>query len=435
MGKTFTFAKGDADWKAKRTAVHHAFFQTRIEHMIATLKSQIADTVDSWKATMTQSGTNMSHDCLREFEKLYAKNILTILFGEDLTNTKIKFDFRVTENGKEFETRDATLSEAFDEVNAQILLSIVQKLVNPIQPIFAFFCRRTISFTNYQKTVTNNCQIIRDFVREYIAKRKSGEVKSKVENEDDLLTVFLSQPETFTDEIIIDELCSLYFASVTTSALASAMLLVHFMKVPSSLQKVRQEIQQAIDDESKLRPELQSMSLREKLDAVIDLRRVHEFEWLGMCFSEGLRFQGPAYTSSNFFLTEDAKVCNYEIKAKDEVIINYYGLHFNSNEWQRPNEFLPERFDISSPLYLTPSGKKRNPYSFTPFNGGRRGCIGQTFAEKNIKTVLCYMISYFDFEFADKDELKKPYPLLHLGQSKKVPIEVNVSNRQDQSSQ
>jgi len=80
-------------------------------------------------------------------------------------------------------------------------------------------------------------------VREYIAKRKSGEVKSKVENEDDLLTVFLSQPETFTDEIIIDELCSLYFASVTTSALASAMLLVHFMKVPSSLQKVRQEIQ------------------------------------------------------------------------------------------------------------------------------------------------------------------------------------------------
>ena len=86
--------------------------------MIATLKSQIADTVDSWKATMTQSGTNMSHDCLREFEKLFAKNILTILFGEDLTNTKIKFDFRVTENGKEFETRDATLSEAFDEVNA-----------------------------------------------------------------------------------------------------------------------------------------------------------------------------------------------------------------------------------------------------------------------------------------------------------------------------
>ena len=32
-----------------------------------------------------------------------------------------------------------------------------------------------------------------------------------------------------------------------------------------------------------------------------------------------------------------------------------------SKEWQRPREFLPDRFDPNSPLFLTPDGKKRKP--------------------------------------------------------------------------
>ncbi len=76
------------------------------------------------------------------------------------------------------------------------------------------------------------------------------------------------------------------------------------------------------------------------------------------------------------FLTQDATLGKFNVKANDEIIINYYGLHYNSAEWQRPYEFLPDRWDVQSDLYLTPGGKKRHPYSFTPFNGGRRGCIG-----------------------------------------------------------
>ena len=105
-----------------------------------------------------------------------------------------------------------------------------------------------------------------------------------VDNEDDLLTVFLSHTETFTDEYIIDELVSLYFASVATSGLASTTILSHFINDPVSLNKVRAELTQEIEDQIVETPELAKKSLIQKLDAVIDLKRVHNLEHLSMCF-------------------------------------------------------------------------------------------------------------------------------------------------------
>ena len=62
-------------------------------------------------------------------------------------------------------------------------------------------------------------------------------------------------------------------------------------------------------------------------------------------------------------------------------MINQYALAHNAEQWQKPFEFIPERFDNSNPVSLTPGGKKRNPYSFVPFGGGKRVCFGKTFAE------------------------------------------------------
>ena len=253
---------------------------------------------------------------------------------------------------------------------------------------------------------------------------------SIVKEDSDLLSVFLAHPETFCDEYIIDELVSLYFASVATSALLSATLLVHFIKEPTSLERVRAELQAEIESEIAENPDFAAKTLREQLDGVIDLKRVHSLNYLSMCFQEALRYQGPAYTSSNIYLTQDAKAGPIDIQEGDEIIINYYGLHYSSAEWQRPYEFLPERWDPQSPLYLTPSGKKRHAFSWTPFNGGRRSCIGQTFAEKNIKTVLVYLVAYFDFAFARPAQLEEPYPLSHLGQNKKVPIQVQITAKE-----
>ena len=85
------------------------------------------------------------------------------------------------------------------------------------------------------------------------------------------------------------------------------------------------------------------------------------------------------------------------VKKGDRVRILNWALHTHSDQWQRPHEFLPERFDPESDLYLTPSGKKRNPVCWVPFSSGKRICFGKTFAEANLKFLVTYLTQYFDF--------------------------------------
>ena len=81
-----------------------------------------------------------------------------------------------------------------------------------------------------------------------------------------------------------------------------------------------------------------------------------------------------------------------------------------NNQWQKPDEFIPERFDPKSPLFLTPDGKKRHPLAFNPFLGGRRVCAGKSFAEIVMKLLTATLMSKFEFEFVnEKDKMKKDH--------------------------
>jgi cytochrome P450 len=67
---------------------------------------------------------------------------------------------------------------------------------------------------------------------------------------------------------------------------------------------------------------------------------------------------------------------------------------------------LPERWDPTNPLFLTPDGKKRNPFSFIPFSGGKRVCFGKTFAEAGLKYFVTYLTQLYDMDFCPEEALK-----------------------------
>ena len=69
-------------------------------------------------------------------------------------------------------------------------------------------------------------------------------------------------------------------------------------------------------------------------------------------------------------LLEDMQLGKYHFKKGDEITNYLHGLHIHENEWQRPHEFLPERFDPASELSLNPAGGKRHSAAFSPFSGG-----------------------------------------------------------------
>jgi cytochrome P450 len=52
--------------------------------------------------------------------------------------------------------------------------------------------------------------------------------------------------------------------------------------------------------------------------------------------------------------------------------------------------------------------------AFSPFLGGKRICIGKTFAEIVAKLVITGFITQLDFEFADPEQKTKEKPLLNV---------------------
>ena len=81
-------------------------------------------------------------------------------------------------------------------------------------------------------------------------------------------------------------------------------------------------------------------------------------------------------------------------------------MHRDHKLWDQPHTFNPFRF------YDT--NKKRHPFSFAPFLGGKRICIGKTFAEIVARmTTIAFLNTDFDFEFIDKAkyDYKVPYNL------------------------
>ena len=98
-----------------------------------------------------------------------------------------------------------------------------------------------------------------------------------------------------------------------------------------------------------------------------------------MC-QEGLRIDPPAQGSIGYQVKEQCEIAGVTMKKGWEINVAIHAVHRDPRHWQRPDEFLPERFDSLSKLYQTPDGRRRSPLSFLPFSYGSRSCAGQVMA-------------------------------------------------------
>ena len=129
----------------------------------------------------------------------------------------------------------------------------------------------------------------------------------------------------------------------------------------------------------------------EQLKDNLTFEKVQDLNYTAMVVNEALRLQ-PATGLSKFYeCTKEVTLGKYKFSKGDMLGINFAALGHSPAQWQRPMEFLPERFDHSNPLSKTPYGKKRHTHATMPFHGGPRSCFGKTLAEMSLKVVAIYM--------------------------------------------
>ena len=121
-----------------------------------------------------------------------------------------------------------------------LINGVTKRFFNPIN-LFWRYTNKLFSASESDVKLSENGKALRDYVLDYVNKRKSGERKATVAEGADLLSLFLGQPDVFTDEIIVDELIDFFGAASETTQNATQTIVSHFVKNKASLARVRKE--------------------------------------------------------------------------------------------------------------------------------------------------------------------------------------------------
>jgi len=91
MGDSFLIAPGDEDWRAKRKACAHAFYKERMISMLKTLQATTMAAHNRWFSAAANSADKSTDiDIAYEFERIFSRNIITVSFGEDISDEKFE---------------------------------------------------------------------------------------------------------------------------------------------------------------------------------------------------------------------------------------------------------------------------------------------------------------------------------------------------------
>lgn len=163
---------------------------------------------------------------------------------------------------------------------------------------------------------------------------------------------------------------------------------------------------------------------------LINFENGSELELYINCFNESMRLQPPVYQTSTCCMSEDVQCGPVKMRKDDPFSISIHHLHNNPEEWFEPDRFIPERFNTDHPYYLTPAGNKRNPFSFSPFLGGSRICMGKTFIEAVSKLTTPVLLEHFEFDFEEGiDPQKFEYPHNNMSALKMPDVKVRITQR------
>jgi cytochrome P450 len=97
-----------------------------------------------------------------------------------------------------------------------------------------------------------------------------------------------------------------------------------------------------------------------------------QLRYTEMVFAESMRLYPPAWIIGRRALN-DYETLGYHIPARSIVIMSQFVTHHDARWFPEPDAFKPERW--------TPEAKEARPkFSYFPFGGGNRVCIGEQFA-------------------------------------------------------
>jgi len=195
-----------------------------------------------------------------------------------------------------------------------------------------------------------------------------NERRAKAEDRGDLLSMLLeardeSDGNAMSDEQIRDEALTLFLAGHETTANALTWTWYLLSQNPEVESTLHKELNVVLRQEG----DTQSSARTPKFEDLPKLR------YAEAVLAESLRLFPPAWAIGRLSVT-DHHLGRYEIPKGSLVLVSPYVTQRDARFWDEPESFLPERW---STLSVKEASQQ---FTYLPFGGGARRCIGESFA-------------------------------------------------------
>ena len=163
-----------------------------------------------------------------------------------------------------------------------------------------------------------------------------------------------------TDNVIRDQMLTMMIAGHDTSTALLAWTFALLGQHPDVHQRVIEEVD--------------TMEKSPLLDQVI---------------KESLRLYPPIHIG-NRRIAEEMEFTDGNVPKDERMFYSIYLTHRDPDSWENADSFCPERFA---------KGRKTPPFSYVPFGGGPRACIGAAFGQAEARIVMAHLLRNYKFEF------------------------------------
>lgn len=354
-------------WLQQRRLIQPGFHKSRLEELVRIVRLEIDAFISDLKNRITPDS---KYDLSELMIELTLRIVSKSLFSTGINQEEIK-----------------KLGEDFTVLQEYIIKEIRQPQYN--------WYRRLVG---KRKHALDLSQKVRGLMASVIADRKK---EGNAAKHDDLLQMLIDarykdSDKGMSDVQLIDEAIILFVAGHETTANAMTWAIYSLLKNPKHYQSIKREV--AV-----------------QRDSSRDFKSVMEPNLIGQVCQETLRLYPPAWILDRKALGDD-EVDGITIKKGDLLGLYTYGSHRDPDIWKDPGAFSPDRF----------SGVDRDKYSYYPFGGGPRLCIGHQFAMMEMKMALSGLMQHFDWSLESNVDVE-PLPLLTLRPKESIYVRLGLA--------
>jgi cytochrome P450 len=345
LGEGLLLSEGQT-WRRQRELARPAFDPRRIASLSEMMTGHAAAMVDDWSDGEVR-------DVQSEMARVTVKIITEAMFGAELDDERTRL---VQENleplGKRFEP-------------------------NPFR-----FLIPNWAPTRENREYARSVRALEDVIDDVVAERRGTEDRPAAAAEGaegepmDLLSVLLRAKRRGrqTDSQIRDEMMTMLLAGHDTTALTLTYAWYLLSQHPEAEAKVHEELDRVCGGET---------------PTMADVRR---FDYVERVLLEAMRLYPPVYVMFREPRV-DVRLGGYRVPAGSAVMLPQWAVHRSPRWYDDPEAFDPDR-------WLPERRSKRPRFSYFPFGGGPRHCIGKHLSMLEAQLILATVAQRYELDYA-----------------------------------